>query len=82
MAQITKVSDKPAAQPTVFMDVFGKGWNNSKNGRDFITFRISRGMSVQLAEGDVIIARPNRKREGMKDADWQMGIIPQAQGNT
>ena len=83
MATLTK---KPAAAPTAeatketkFMEVFARGWKNtSQAGKEFITFRVSQDMAISLQAGDSMIVRANRKREGKKDADFVMGIIPAA----
>lgn len=85
MAKIEKVTTaaavttNEAAKPTVFMEVFARGWKNtSQAGKEFITFRVNQDMAISLQAGDSMIVRANRKREGKKDADFVMGILPAA----
>lgn len=60
----------------------GKAWlNQDKKGRPFLTAIIGNrtGGTEQVGElklqaGDRIFLRPNNKREGRKDADYQLCV--------
>jgi len=75
---------KPETQ--VLWPVIGKAWKNvDKKGRELVNlvFGNREGGTEQvgtitLTPGDNLVMRPNAKRTGIKDADYQICYIPQA----
>jgi uncharacterized protein (DUF736 family) len=53
----------------------GKAWNNvTKGGKEYMRLTIDRTLNLALHGGDSIELWPNKKREGMKDADFRASI--------
>lgn len=78
MADINREAT-PATTPK-FFPVIGKAWiNKSKKGTDLINIVLGNRRepfaSITLKPNDKIMLRPNNKREGKKDADFQV-VLP------
>lgn len=75
---------KPETQ--VLWPVIGKAWKNAdKKGRELLSLVFGNRAggaeqvgTITLAAGDRLVMRPNVKRPGRKDPDYQICYIPQA----
>lgn len=81
---MAKVTNQEAPVAPTFKRLFvGRAWKNTistegeNKGKEFISIRLDNNVKeLNLEAGDRVELWPNLKREGKKDADYRLSIVP------
>ena len=60
----------------------GKAWVNTKGELNYLSITIDRGTEITLESEDKLVAFPNNKREGKRDADYRIYVDMNTQEDT
>lgn len=82
MAEIKQAAAPTAAAPVqTLWPIIGKAWKNvDKKGRELLSVVVGNRhepfAELVLKPNDRLVLRPNQKRPGKKDADYQVCLAP------